>query len=273
MEAKVTPGPIDGEACVREAVCIHTNKIFDSCRDKDCLEDLRVYLTASSQEAITTATSIRSRCAELVYASANVEPVTFNRGCYTVDIRYYYRLRGEVCTLGSVGTPVTGLAVFSKRVLLYGSEGSVKVFRSCEDTGTGLMACTRMPVAVVEAVDPIVLSMRIVDVKTPPCETDAVEIPREIACLFDEPLVMDNTCRQVLVTLGQFSIVRLERDSQLLIPAYDYCIPEKVCCDGECTTDDPCAIFSRIEFPVDEFFPPDSVQNPCGYKEALDSIG
>ena len=45
MEAKVTPGPIDGEACVREAVCIHTNKIFDSCRDKDCLEDLRLFFT------------------------------------------------------------------------------------------------------------------------------------------------------------------------------------------------------------------------------------
>ena len=25
---------------IREAVCIHTKKITDSCRDKDCIEDL-----------------------------------------------------------------------------------------------------------------------------------------------------------------------------------------------------------------------------------------
>ena len=38
--------------------------------------------------------------------------------------------------------------------------------------------------------------------------------------------------RRVYVTLGQFSIVRLERDSQLLIPVYDYCMPEKECTSG-----------------------------------------
>ena len=26
-------------------VCIHTDQILDSCMDKDCVEDLRVYLT------------------------------------------------------------------------------------------------------------------------------------------------------------------------------------------------------------------------------------
>ena len=33
---------------ITEAVCVHTRKIYDSCRDKDCLEDLRLYPTASS---------------------------------------------------------------------------------------------------------------------------------------------------------------------------------------------------------------------------------
>ena len=27
-----------------EAVSVNTRKIFDSCRDKDCIEDLRLYL-------------------------------------------------------------------------------------------------------------------------------------------------------------------------------------------------------------------------------------
>lgn len=35
MPEKVMPGPVQDSACIREAVCIHTKKIFDSCRDKD----------------------------------------------------------------------------------------------------------------------------------------------------------------------------------------------------------------------------------------------
>ena len=37
------PGPACDLSSVRESVCIHTRKIFDSCRDKDCVEDLRFY--------------------------------------------------------------------------------------------------------------------------------------------------------------------------------------------------------------------------------------
>ena len=30
---------------IKEAICIDTNRVYDSCADKDCLTDLRVYLT------------------------------------------------------------------------------------------------------------------------------------------------------------------------------------------------------------------------------------
>ena len=43
MPEKVMPGPVQDTACIREAVCIHTKKIYDSCKDKDCIEDLRFY--------------------------------------------------------------------------------------------------------------------------------------------------------------------------------------------------------------------------------------
>ena len=62
---------------------------------------------------------------------------------------------------------------------------------------------------------------------------------------------------RIYVTLGQFSIIRLERDSQLLMPVYDYCMPEKECTCGGCE-DDPCEIFRHVKFPVNEFFPPNS---------------
>ena len=35
MSERVLPGPIEDLRGVREAVCIHTRKIYDSCRDKD----------------------------------------------------------------------------------------------------------------------------------------------------------------------------------------------------------------------------------------------
>lgn len=35
MPEKVMPGPVQDTACIREAVCIHTKKIFDSCREED----------------------------------------------------------------------------------------------------------------------------------------------------------------------------------------------------------------------------------------------
>ena len=39
MADRVKPGPVNETAAVREAVSIHTKKIYDSCRDKDCLEE------------------------------------------------------------------------------------------------------------------------------------------------------------------------------------------------------------------------------------------
>ena len=35
MADRVLPGPVDSAACIREAVCVHTKKIFDSCRERD----------------------------------------------------------------------------------------------------------------------------------------------------------------------------------------------------------------------------------------------
>ena len=63
MADRVVPGPVDSSALIREAVCIHTKKIYSSCRDKDCVEDLRVFPTVTSQPYIDSAFSIRPRAA------------------------------------------------------------------------------------------------------------------------------------------------------------------------------------------------------------------
>ena len=35
MPEKVMPGPVSDFSGIREAVCIHTRKIYDSCREED----------------------------------------------------------------------------------------------------------------------------------------------------------------------------------------------------------------------------------------------
>ena len=97
MPSRVTPGPVQSDVSIREAVCVHTSKIYDSCKDKDCLENMRVYLTANSQAAVDNGLNVRARSAELLWASPAVEPVSFNRGYYTVDTRFYYKIRADVC--------------------------------------------------------------------------------------------------------------------------------------------------------------------------------
>ena len=56
--------------------------------------------------------------------------------------------------------------------------------------------------------------------------------------------------------LCQFSIIRLERDAQIIVPVLDYSIPTKECCDTPgCCAEDPCEMFSRIPFPEKQFVP------------------
>lgn len=270
MPERVVPGPVHDGACIREAVCVHTRKVYDSCKDKDCIEDLRLYPTAESQRYIENAVSVRAKSAKLLYVTIDVEEITFNRGYYTVDVRYFYKIVGDAYTLINRPNEICGLAVFDKRVILFGSEGNAKIFTSNTVLG-GLdqqsIERTNLPMAVVEAVDPIVLSMKLVDINEHSHrDCDVAEIPAFIADTFDNDLLLDRSCRIVLVTLGQFSIIKLERNSQLLIPAYDYCMPDKECIGSN--EDDPCSLFARINFPVDEFFPPDTLECPEGYREA-----
>ncbi|MCI2105229.1 MAG: hypothetical protein LKK00_00700 [Intestinimonas sp.] len=262
MPEKVVPGPVQDNACIREAVCIHTMKIFDSCKDKDCIDDLRFYPTKNDQAVVDRAISIRAGTAELLHVYIDVDPAGYHRGFYTVDVRYFYRITADAFVGAPRPVEVSGLAVFDKRVILFGSEGSAKVFTSagtCDGPDPRKMGRTNLPIAVVEAVDPIVLSMRLVDVCDHcPCDSDLTEVPPSICACFGSDLCFSNEGRRVYVTLGQFSIIRLERDTQLLIPAYDYCMPDKECTNAG-SEDDPCEIFSQVNFPVNEFFPPNEL--------------
>lgn len=73
MNREVTPGPItNGGNCIKEAVCIHTDKVYDSCRDKECLQDLRVYFTIPDQAIVDNATSVKITKAEVLWVYTEV---------------------------------------------------------------------------------------------------------------------------------------------------------------------------------------------------------
>ena len=77
--------PLDTLRCepndLRQAMSIHTQKITDACRDKDCIEDLRIYLTTGSQSVLDTAANARVRCAELITAYIDVVSSIAKRVC------------------------------------------------------------------------------------------------------------------------------------------------------------------------------------------------
>lgn len=265
----------EGDLChIREAVCIHTEKIYDSCKDKDCLEDAQVIFKNPRwvQMIVNRAISVKITDAEVKFVYTDVEPVPFKKGFYTVHTKYFIK----VCLSFLVpGNPkgnhtiqVEGLVIFDKKVILFGSEGGVKIFKSqfrdtnsVQDIGDVLQQ-DNLPIVKVEVAEPIPLNARIVEV----CER------RDCCCLDDIPkCILDCLCdndtdvagteehhrgptKEVVVSIGLFSITKLLRVVQLLIPAFDFCVPDKECVSS--TDENPCDIFDTIDFPVDEFFPP-----------------
>ena len=244
---------------LQEALSIHTRKITDSCRDKDCIEDLRVYLTTGSQTLLDTAAGAKVRCAELLYTYIDVEPVAFDRNHYCIDVTFYYRILADATVGNSRPASLYGLAVFSKRAVLCGEDSCAHIFTSetriNEADGLSRYASNR-PTAVVEVLDPMVLSSKVKEVCD--CanhETTAVQIPGYIRQMFDEELVLSGDRRRLFVTLGQFSIIRLERDAQIVVPVLEYSMPTKDCSDSTGCSEDPCEMFSRIPFPTTQFAP------------------
>lgn len=252
--------PCNPNAKFKEAVCIDTSRIYDSCCDRDCLSDLRVHFTDRAQNIINCAKSVRTRKAEIINTCIDVEEVPFNKGCYSVDITFFFKLHLDVFTASGCDTQkVCGLASFSKKCVLFGGEGSVKTFSSefAADESDEQLPCVKTaPRAKVQTVDPIVLETSLCKVEE--CCDNCCKIPYNVSRCFDGEFINSGNETAVKVTLGLFTVVQLERDVQMLIPAYDFCIPKKECCFN---AEDPCDSFKRIKFPTSEFFPPS--QNRC----------
>ena len=253
--------PVD-DCGFKEAVCIDAGRVYDSCCDRDCLEDLRCFFTAEAQAYIDRAISVRLKSAEVLNVLIDVQPVSFNKGFYSCDLTFFFLLDFDVfLTPNSCPTQVVGISSFNKKVILFGSDGNVKVFtntvpdvaNNCDNSSVRV---PNTPRCVVQSVDPVVLTARLGCITN--CYENVRFIPQSIIDYVGAPIITDAPVGTptVYVSLGLFTIVQLIRNVQMLIPVYDFCIPEKQCED---TTDQPCDVFKRIKFPTNDFFPP----RPC----------
>lgn len=247
----------------KEAVCIDAGRVYDSCSDKDCLEDLRVFFTEREQMVVDRAVSVRARKACVHTVFIDVEPLQFNRGYYSCDLTFFFEVEVEAYTNRNVPPAnLCGICVFRKRVILFGSEGNVKVFSSefREDANdTQDPPSQNLPRCNVQVAEPIILSACVVESGERrkckcDCDCGCGSIPEKICNTFGGAFVDPDNSKAVYVTLGVFTIVQLIRNVQMLVPVYDFCLPVKDCTSS--ANEDPCDMFHKMCFPVDEFFPP-----------------
>ncbi len=243
-------------SCFKEAVCVNAQRIYDSCSDKDCLEDLQVYFSDQTQPIINKAVSVKTKKVKILCVNVDVEAVPFNKGFYSVDMTFYFLVEvAAAMTPGGAPVTVCGIATFNKKVILYGSEANSKYFssRSCGNGCCVSEDAAALPEAVVQTVDPVVLASRFCECAEknccpgfciPHCSCQCCELCGDFE---DVP-----ASRELYITIGLFTIVQLQRPVAMMIPAYDFCIPDK---ESEFSTGDPCEMFRKIQFPMADFFP------------------
>lgn len=245
----------------RDLVCIETNRILDSCRDRDCFEDVRVLLTDYGYEIIEHTSAVRVRHSELLSANISIDPVRFNCGFYSVNIKFFVKLTFEAC-VGGHSQEFDGVAVLEKNVVLFGGDTQIKTFRSQEGVSDDYCAepcpcaCTKnLPTAVVDAVEPIILGVRVLEAHGDCCCCcccRACDVPNNVVSGVNGVLNDgENGGKYLAVSIGLFSVVRIVRPGQFLISATEYSVPDKECVSRE--NDDPCSVFHSMPFPTSEF--------------------
>ncbi len=246
----------------KEMVCIDTYRVLDSCRDKDCFENSKVYLTDFGQEIIERTSAVRAKWAKVISAYTDIDKVPFNCGFYQLTIKIFVKLIFEACMSPGNIQDFEGITVLEKKVVLYGGEGNVNVFKSgcncgafCPDYSSSCEMSDKLPIAVIEAVDPVILDTKVNEPSVPcRCCCACCDIPESVTRCIGGSLCDCQKGNTLTSTLGLFSVVRIERPAQLLVNAAEYSVPDKECCEPR--ENDPCSVFRAMPFPTCEFGSP-----------------
>lgn len=231
--------------------CIVALKVYDQCRQQSCLTD---GIMGPARAAVaTTACGVRINEGEIINppceaANVTVEnlklkkiiivskcPNPFKAGFWDVDLKYVflYKLIFREAS-GEVICCVCANSIYTKRVTLFGSTGSDIVIAS------DLLG----PITDTLEADPILI-----------VEGKAVALSAEIKCArrgcgcSETP----ESGREVAVTIGLFTVIKLCRLVDLSVESRGFCVPEE--CEPD-TPMSPCEFFDTLDFPFEVFSPP-----------------
>lgn len=231
--------------------CILALKVYDQCRQQSCLTQNMI---GPARAAVaTTICGERVNEGEIIYPpceAANVtiedlklnkiiivskKPNPFKNGFWDVDLKYVflYKLIFREAN-GDIICCVCANSIYTQRVTLFGSIGTDIMMASdfLGNIGDTLEA------------DPILIA-----------EGKAVSLSAEIVCArrgcgcSDAP----EAGREIAVTIGLFTIIKLCRLVDLSVQSTGFCIPEEQ--DND-TPLSPCEFFDTLDFPFDVFSPP-----------------
>lgn len=245
--------------------CIDTYRVYDSCIGQECMRDLYLCLTDTAQTVVNTASDVRVKTLNVVWAQILTEPISFQNGFYNVNVRYYLKADCEACIGANQPQGFSGLACYTKNVILYGGEGNISSFSSDNQQGFCIAAPsfeqinqdTNAPRVTVDVASPIVLESRLEPAGTTPPQIPACcqAVPEEIAALFDGEFGTETEITNVVyLTGGLFTMIRLSRPVLLKLENGSFYFPDKTA-DATADSGDPCTLFTSMPFPYNEFSP------------------
>ena len=233
---------------------IIANKIYDSCRQQDCLTHKELGPARAAEHVCIDSDLLREgdiivppgdaasvtidnlRIKKIIVVDKKMSP--FKSGYWDVDIKFVFEY---VLTFreadGDVIVCVKANSIFNKKVTLFGSTGSELVI------GTDLHKHMHSHEAsTINAVEPFVW-----------VEAKAVALAAEIRYNDCHSAEDHRRPKDVIVTIGLFSIIDLFRIVNLRVESRGFSVPRE--CDGHDSTN-PCEFFDNLDFPMDIFAPP-----------------
>lgn len=205
--------------------CIFAYKIYDSCRQQDCLilpvlnsngTPYSDHVPITFDSALTVTPDIK-----------DVRPNNIKEGYFDIDIEYTfnYNVKGNSAAAGPKKS------IFTKTVTLFGSKSSdvtiVTNFPNFRNGSAFESMSQNLPYVIVEA---------------------SVNFLK-----FESVPMAGSADRNFLGTLGLFTLVKIARPVNLMVKSSGFYKPEK----GVDPSDDVCEFFENdVKFPFDIFNPP-----------------
>ena len=239
--------------------CIIAFKVYDSCRQQDCLDRAQVGLARAAKSGTFCGTSYDA--GELIVPpplatgvfmkdvrvkKVNVLSKTesqFKRGYWDIELAYI--IEYKLVFKGAGGTEICRIPAqntFIKSVSLFGSEATnTTISTDLSVFGTNSFDMDADPFVYVES--------KAVGLKA--------QLFYSRCCPEEQP----DTADGVRVHIGLFTIIKLYRIVNLSVKSNGFCIPEE--CEDTGSTE-PCEFFNGLDFPLDFFAPPQKPEFMAG---------